>query len=86
MDRFDTGRQGVFARAGRQAAAHDQLTPESGNWRPGPAPRPRRVRAQEREIQQRRADTGEARRASVLARAMEQATAHDRQARGRESR
>lgn len=76
--RFENGRQGAFARAGRQAADRDRLTPGSGNWRPGAVPRPRNVRAQERQIQQRRNSDGEARRASVLARAMEQATNRDR--------
>jgi len=75
--RFENGRQGAFARGMREAAARDGVT--RGNWRPGPAPRPRQARRRDQQLRHQRSDprregTG---RAETLARATQQ------QARGR---
>jgi hypothetical protein len=77
-DRFEDARQGAFARGMRQAAVRDGVAPDR-SWRPGPVPRARQVRKREREVVARQANTGSnARRASVLARAMGQSLERDR--------
>ena len=81
--RWDTGRQGAFARGMRQAASRD--LPVS-DWRPGPVPPARQVRRQEKELAARRDPADDSARTETLARAMEQSLRHDRTRQGRGTR
>lgn len=74
--RWNLGRGGALARGMREAATRDGMT--SQTWQPGPVPRPRQARKQERDVQQRQASPDRyTDRAKALARATQQ------QARGR---